>query len=59
MRFQLNPIKGLQIAQRRLETAGVTTKDSILNAIERKAVTPAMGITTIGVSISLHFSKYW
>ncbi|MWJ28483.1 polysaccharide biosynthesis tyrosine autokinase [Halomonas sp. ZH2S] len=39
LRFQLNPIKELQIAQRRLETAGVTAKGAILNAMERKAAT--------------------
>jgi tyrosine-protein kinase Etk/Wzc len=39
LRFQLNPIKELHIAQRRLETAGVTTKGAILNAMERKAAT--------------------
>nr|WP_172116995.1 polysaccharide biosynthesis tyrosine autokinase [Halomonas hibernica] len=39
VRFQLNPIKELQIAQRRLETAGVTTKGTILNAMEKKAAT--------------------
>ncbi|WP_445004365.1 polysaccharide biosynthesis tyrosine autokinase [Halomonas mongoliensis] len=39
VRFQLNPIKEIQIATRRLETAGVTTKGAILNAMERKAAT--------------------
>ncbi|TDR57242.1 tyrosine-protein kinase Etk/Wzc [Halomonas ventosae] len=38
-RFQLNPAKELQIATRRLETAGVTVKGAILNAMERKAAT--------------------
>ncbi|MBF7053195.1 polysaccharide biosynthesis tyrosine autokinase [Halomonas sp. KAO] len=38
-RFQTNPIRELQIATRRLETAGVTVKGSILNAMERKAAT--------------------
>ncbi|SFU95414.1 polysaccharide biosynthesis tyrosine autokinase [Halomonas korlensis] len=39
LRFQLNPIRELQIAQRRMETAGVTVKGGILNAMERKAAT--------------------
>ncbi len=39
LRFQLNPIRELKIAQRRLETAGVTVKGAILNAMERKAAT--------------------
>ncbi|WP_341853287.1 polysaccharide biosynthesis tyrosine autokinase [Halomonas aestuarii] len=39
VRFQLNPAKELQIAARRLETAGVTVKGAILNAVERKAAT--------------------
>ncbi|SEK40168.1 polysaccharide biosynthesis tyrosine autokinase [Halomonas daqiaonensis] len=38
-RFQLNPAKELEIATRRLETAGVTVKGAILNAVERKAAT--------------------
>lgn len=38
-RFQLNPAKELQVATRRLETAGVTVKGAILNAMERKAAT--------------------
>ncbi|MDR5903003.1 polysaccharide biosynthesis tyrosine autokinase [Halomonas icarae] len=38
-RFQTNPIRELQIATRRLETAGVTVKGAILNAMERKAAT--------------------
>ncbi|MEQ6888258.1 polysaccharide biosynthesis tyrosine autokinase [Halomonas sp. CS7] len=38
-RFQLNPAKELQVATRRLETAGVTLKGAILNAMERKAAT--------------------
>ncbi|MEQ6917327.1 polysaccharide biosynthesis tyrosine autokinase [Halomonas aquatica] len=39
VRFQLNPAKELQIAAQRLETAGVTVKGAILNAMERKAAT--------------------
>ncbi len=39
VRFQLNSIKEMQIATRRLENAGVTTKGAILNAMERKAAT--------------------
>ncbi len=38
-RFQQNPVKELQIANRRLETAGVNLKGVILNAMERKAAT--------------------
>lgn len=38
-RFQQNPVKEIQIATRRLETAGVTVKGAILNAMERKAST--------------------
>ncbi|WP_282041297.1 polysaccharide biosynthesis tyrosine autokinase [Halomonas alimentaria] len=38
-RFQQNPLKEIQIATRRLETAGVTVKGAILNAMERKAST--------------------
>lgn len=38
-RFQQNPAKELTIASRRLETAGVTVKGAILNAMERKAAT--------------------
>lgn len=38
-RFMLNPVKELEIAKRRLETAGVIVKGSILNAMERKAAT--------------------
>ncbi len=36
-RFQLNPVREVQLAVRRLETAGVTVKGAILNAMERKA----------------------
>lgn len=36
-RFQLNPAKEIEIARRRLETAGVEAKGAILNAMERKA----------------------
>ncbi|MGJ7460599.1 polysaccharide biosynthesis tyrosine autokinase [Halomonas sp. MA07-2] len=39
VRFQLNPLKELRIANRRLENAGVTVKGAILNAMERKAAT--------------------
>ncbi|MCH4565534.1 tyrosine-protein kinase, partial [Halomonas sp. EGI 63088] len=38
-RFQVNPLREVQLAVRRLETAGVTVKGAILNAIERKAAT--------------------
>src|SRR5690554_4619288 len=38
-RFQVNPVRELQIAQRRLESAGVIVKGGILNAMERKAAT--------------------
>ncbi|XKE44009.1 polysaccharide biosynthesis tyrosine autokinase [Halomonas organivorans] len=38
-RFQHNPIKEMQIARRRLETAGVVVKGAILNAMEKKAAT--------------------
>ncbi len=38
-RFQHNPIKEMQIAMRRLETAGVVVKGAILNAMEKKAAT--------------------
>ncbi|MDN3554928.1 polysaccharide biosynthesis tyrosine autokinase [Halomonas maura] len=38
-RFQLNPAKELTIARERLESAGVTVKGAILNAMERKAAT--------------------
>ncbi|MCL7939470.1 polysaccharide biosynthesis tyrosine autokinase [Halomonas sp. ATCH28] len=36
-RFQVNPLREMQIATRRLESAGVTVKGAILNAMERKA----------------------
>jgi tyrosine-protein kinase Etk/Wzc len=36
-RFQMNPVKELMIANRRMETAGVEIKGAILNALERKA----------------------
>jgi tyrosine-protein kinase Etk/Wzc len=36
-RFQMNPVKELMIANRRMETAGVEIKGAILNAMERKA----------------------
>lgn len=36
-RFQVNPLREMRIATRRLETAGVTVKGVILNAMERKA----------------------
>ncbi|QFT85277.1 Tyrosine-protein kinase wzc [Halomonas sp. THAF12] len=38
-RFQMNPVKELEIAKRRLETTGVPVKGAILNAMERKAAT--------------------
>lgn len=38
-RFKYNPVKELQIAERRLETAGVVVKGVILNAMEAKAAT--------------------
>lgn len=38
-RFQVNPLREIQVARRRLETAGVTVKGVILNAMERKAAT--------------------
>ncbi|MEC9481694.1 MAG: polysaccharide biosynthesis tyrosine autokinase [Halomonas sp.] len=38
-RFQLNPAKEIELAMRRLETAGVSVKGGILNALERKAAT--------------------
>ncbi|GAB2795339.1 polysaccharide biosynthesis tyrosine autokinase [Halomonas shantousis] len=38
-RFQHNPPKEIELAMRRLETAGVTVKGAILNALERKAAT--------------------
>lgn len=38
-RFQQNPVKEIQIATRRLETAGVSVKGAILNAMQRKAAT--------------------
>ncbi|XKE47220.1 polysaccharide biosynthesis tyrosine autokinase [Halomonas organivorans] len=38
-RFQMNPVKELQVATRRLETSGVQVKGAILNAMERKAAT--------------------
>ncbi|APX93263.1 tyrosine-protein kinase [Halomonas sp. 1513] len=38
-RFELNPIKEIEVAKRRLETAGVAVKGSILNAMQRKAAT--------------------
>lgn len=38
-RFQMNPVKELEIARRRLETTGVPVKGAILNAMERKAAT--------------------
>ncbi len=38
VRFQVNPLREVQLAVRRLETAGVTVKGTILNAIERKAI---------------------
>ncbi|MFG6139556.1 polysaccharide biosynthesis tyrosine autokinase [Halomonas sp. B23F22_10] len=38
-RFQVNPVKELEIAQRRLATSGVPVKGAILNAMERKAAT--------------------
>ncbi|MCE8014827.1 polysaccharide biosynthesis tyrosine autokinase [Halomonas sp. MCCC 1A17488] len=39
VRFQQNPIKELEAARRRLETAGVELKGCVLNAVERKAAT--------------------
>lgn len=39
VRFQVNPMREVQLAVRRLETAGVTVKGAILNAMERKAAT--------------------
>ncbi|MBS9404042.1 polysaccharide biosynthesis tyrosine autokinase [Halomonas sp. TRM85114] len=38
-RYQVNPVRELQLAKRRLENGGVTVKGAILNAMERKAVT--------------------
>lgn len=38
-RFQVNPVKELQAATRRLESSGVEVKGAILNAMERKAST--------------------
>ncbi|GHB05446.1 polysaccharide biosynthesis tyrosine autokinase [Modicisalibacter luteus] len=38
-RFQLNSVKEIELARRRLETAGVNVKGAILNAMERKAAT--------------------
>ena len=38
-RFQQNPVKELEIASRRLQTAGVSLKGVILNAMEHKAAT--------------------
>jgi len=38
-RFQQHPVKEIQIATRRLETAGVSVKGAILNAMQRKAAT--------------------
>src|SRR5690554_6703471 len=38
-RFQVNPVKELQAATRRLESSGVEVKGAILNAMERKAAT--------------------
>ncbi|TDX26942.1 tyrosine-protein kinase Etk/Wzc [Modicisalibacter xianhensis] len=38
-RFQLNSVKEIDLARRRLETAGVKVKGAILNAMERKAAT--------------------
>jgi len=38
-RFQLNPVKELELAVNRLRTAGVEPRGAILNAVERKAAT--------------------
>lgn len=38
-RFEVNSIKEIQLAIRRLESAGVIVKGAILNAVERKAAT--------------------
>ncbi|MDN3552587.1 polysaccharide biosynthesis tyrosine autokinase [Halomonas almeriensis] len=38
-RFQVNPVKELEIAKRRLESTGVPVKGVILNAMEHKAAT--------------------
>ncbi|MDI5891886.1 polysaccharide biosynthesis tyrosine autokinase [Halomonas rhizosphaerae] len=38
VRFQVNPVREVQLTVKRLETAGVIVKGSILNAMERKAV---------------------
>ncbi|MCK2047144.1 MULTISPECIES: polysaccharide biosynthesis tyrosine autokinase [Chromohalobacter] len=38
-RFQLNPPKEVELAQRRLDTGGVRVKGAILNGLERKAAT--------------------
>ncbi|GHB09929.1 polysaccharide biosynthesis tyrosine autokinase [Salinicola rhizosphaerae] len=38
-RFQLNPVKELDLAINRLRTAGVEPRGAILNAVERKAAT--------------------
>lgn len=37
VRFELNTVKEIQLATRRLESAGVVVKGAILNAMERKA----------------------
>ncbi|UYG06232.1 polysaccharide biosynthesis tyrosine autokinase [Halomonas sp. M4R1S46] len=39
VQFQVNPVREVQLAVRRLETAGVTVKGAILNSIQRKAAT--------------------
>ena len=38
-RFELNPIREIEMARKRLENAGVLLKGAILNAIERKSAT--------------------
>ncbi|WP_110641558.1 polysaccharide biosynthesis tyrosine autokinase [Salinicola sp. CPA57] len=38
-RFQLNPVKEMELAINRLKTAGVEPRGAILNAVERKAAT--------------------
>nr|WP_299230712.1 polysaccharide biosynthesis tyrosine autokinase [uncultured Halomonas sp.] len=38
-RYQVNPVREVQLARRRLENGGVTVKGAVLNAMERKAAT--------------------
>lgn len=39
IRFQMNPMREIRVACRRMEVAGVTIKGAIFNAVERKAAT--------------------